>query len=146
MGFGQGGGFAWSRDIAARLPEQIDPGAVFPLQVLDANLVHRHLGTPDAPVFGPHQSYGDPTLEVSARPGVELPPLCCEADGYHFQGSHCLNTQYPTNGGDEGRKMSTFMESYLQVNLLLSLFCLLKTLLWCLSRMYRIWSTHFINI
>ena len=69
-GFGQGDGFAWPWDISARLPEEVDYVAVFPLRVLDANLFRRHLGTPDAPVCVLHQSYGDPNLDVSARPRV----------------------------------------------------------------------------
>ena len=74
------------------LPKEVDPGAVFPLLVLDANLVRRHAGPPDAPVCGLHQSDDDPTLDVAARPGVGLPPLCCDAAGYPFQGSCRLHT------------------------------------------------------
>ena len=64
-----------------RLPEQVYPIAVVPLRELAADLVRQHPGTPDSPVCGPHQSNGDPTLDVYARPGVGLPPICCEADG-----------------------------------------------------------------
>ena len=54
---------------------------------MDANLVRRHPGTSDTAVGDLHQSDGDPTLDLSARPGVGLPTLCCEAAGYPFQGS-----------------------------------------------------------
>ena len=67
---------------------------------MDANLVRRNPGPPDAPVCGPYQSYGDPTLYVSARPGVGLPPLCCEAAGYPFQGSFHLYTQWTIDTGN----------------------------------------------
>ena len=68
-----------------RLPEEVETGSVFPLRVLDANLVRRHHGPPDAPVCGLHQSDGNPTLYVSSRPRVGLLPLFCEATGYPFQ-------------------------------------------------------------
>ena len=59
-----------------RLLEEVDPGAVFPLRVLETILVRRHPGTLDALVCGLHQSDGDPTLDVSARPWVGFLPLC----------------------------------------------------------------------
>ena len=77
----------------ARLPEEVHSGAVFPLLDLDADLVCKHPGPPDAPVCGPHQSDGYPTIDVPAYPGVGLPPLCCGADGYYVQGSQRLHTQ-----------------------------------------------------
>ena len=72
---GRGGGFSWPGDLLARLPKEVDPGAVFPMQALDANLVRWNSGHPDATVCGSHQGYGDPNLDVSLRPGVGLPPL-----------------------------------------------------------------------
>ena len=92
-GFGRGEGISCPGDLSARLPEEVDPSAVFPLQALDANHVCRHPGPPDAPVCGPHQSDGSPNLDVSARLGLGLRPLCCEAACYLFQGSCCLHTQ-----------------------------------------------------
>ena len=71
---------------------------------MDADFVRRNPGPPDAPVCGLHQSDGDPTLDVSARPGVGLPLIFRESDGYPFQGSRGLHTQYPINGGNKGRK------------------------------------------
>ena len=67
-GLGQGEGVAWLWDLLERLPEEVEPGAVFPLRALDANIVRRHPGPPDAPVCDSHQSYGNPTLDVSIRP------------------------------------------------------------------------------
>ena len=69
-GFGQGERFAWPWDLLARLPEEVDSGAVFPLRALDANILHRHLVTPDVMVCGLHQNDGDHNLDVSARPRV----------------------------------------------------------------------------
>ena len=73
----QGEGFSWTGDISERLPEEFDPGAVFPIQVLNDNLVHWHPGPQYSPVCGPHQSDYNPNIDVSARPGVGLLPLCC---------------------------------------------------------------------
>ena len=81
---GRGEGFAWTWDLLVLLPEEVDPNAVFPMRALEAYVVHRQLGPPDAPVCVPQQSDGDPTLDISSRPRVELPPLCCEADVYPF--------------------------------------------------------------
>ena len=66
--FGRGGGFTWSGDIAARLPEEVYPRSVLPLRALDSDIVRQHPGPLDAPVCGPHKSDGNPTLDVSARP------------------------------------------------------------------------------
>ena len=112
-GLGQGGVLAWSGDITSRLPEQVEPGAIFPLRALDSDLVRQHPGPPDATVCGLHQIDGDPTIDVSAHPGVGLPPLCCKEAGYLFQGIQRLHTEYPINGGDKGRKNSTSLEACL---------------------------------
>ena len=90
---GRGEGLSWPGNLSTCLPEEVEPGSVFPLQELDANLVLRHPGPPDAPLCGPHQSDGDPNIDVSARPRVGLPPLFCDMTGYPFQGSLCLHTQ-----------------------------------------------------
>ena len=142
MGLGRGGGFAWSRDITARLPEHVESGAVFPPWALDPDLVRRHPVTPESPVCYLHQSDGDPTIDVYARSGVGLPPLCCETAGYPFQGSLRLHIKYPINRGDKGRRMSTLMEACLQVHLLLRPFCLLGTLLLCLCQVRLSVSAH----
>ena len=91
--------------------------------------------TLDAPLFGPYQSYGDPTIDVSAHPRVGLPPLCCEVTGYPFQGSRRLHTQQPVEGGKEGREMSELLEAFLQVNITICLLHLLQTLFRCLCQM-----------
>ena len=75
------------------LPEEVDPGTVFPLRSMDANIVLRHPGPLDTQVCSPHQSDDDPTLDVSARPRVGLPSFCCEVNGYPFQVSRRLHTQ-----------------------------------------------------
>ena len=67
-GLGRGEGFACTWSCTSRLPEYVDPGAIFPLRAMDAYPVRRRPGHPDAPVCGPHQCDGDPTLDVSARP------------------------------------------------------------------------------
>ena len=72
---GQGQGFSWPGDILAQLPEEVEPGSVFPLQLPENNLVRWHPETPNEPVCGPNQSDGDPTIDVYARPGVGFPPL-----------------------------------------------------------------------
>ena len=38
--------------------------------------VRRHPGPPDAPVFAPHQSDGNYTLDLYKRPVVGLTPIC----------------------------------------------------------------------
>ena len=110
-GMGWGEGFSWPGDLLARLPEEDDPGAVFSLQGLDDNLVRRHPGPPDAPVFGPHQSEFNHTLDVSTRPGLGFLPLLCKTAGYNFQGSRCLHTQHPINGGNGGQEVSALLEA-----------------------------------
>ena len=89
-------------------------------------------GPPDAPVCGPHQSYGDLNLDISARPIVGLPPLCGEANGCPFQSSRRLLTQKPVNIGNKGREVSTLLEASLQGHLIICLLCLQKTLSRCL--------------
>ena len=69
-----------------RLPEQVQPDAVFPLWELNTDPMLRHPESPDAPMCGPHQSDGNPTLDVTARPRVGLRPLCGQATSYSFQG------------------------------------------------------------
>ena len=93
---GRSGVFARSGDIPAHLYEQVEPGAVLPLRAMYADLVRRQPGPPDAPVCGPHQNDGNPTLDVSECPGVGLPPICCKEAGYPFQGSSCINIHHPS--------------------------------------------------
>ena len=107
-GVGRGRGFDMSGDLPARIYEQVNTSAILPLRALDADLVLQHHGPPDAPVCGPHQSDGDPNIDVSAHHGVGLTPLYCEAAGYPFQGSRIHHTQYRINGGDECRKCRHF--------------------------------------
>ena len=97
-----------SLDILARLPEQVDPGAVLSLQELDTNYVLQHHRPPDAPVCGQYQSDGNPTIEVSARPQVGLPPFFCEATGYTLQGGRRLHPQQPVDGINKKRELSSY--------------------------------------
>ena len=76
-----------------RLPEEVDPGAVLPLRSLEANHVRRQPVHTDSPVCSLHQSDGNPNLDVSARPWIGLPPLCCKVDGYPSQDIRSLHTQ-----------------------------------------------------
>ena len=76
-----------------RLPEQVEPSTIFLLRAMDDDLLHQHHGNPDASVYGPHQSYDDPTIGVFTRPGVGMSPLCCEVAGYPFKGSQRLHIQ-----------------------------------------------------
>ena len=57
-----------------------------------ADILRRHPGPQDAPVCGLHQSDGNLTLELFVQSGVDLLPLCCEVDGYPFQGICRLRT------------------------------------------------------
>ena len=56
--------------MSKRLSKQVDPGVVLSLWELDADLVRRNPVPLDAPVCGPHQSDGNPTIGLSACPGV----------------------------------------------------------------------------
>ena len=74
-GMGWGEVLSWPGVFLARLPGEVDTRAVFLLRALDANIVFRNPGPWYAPVCGLHQSDGDPTRDVYARPGVGLTPL-----------------------------------------------------------------------
>ena len=52
----------------ARLTELVKPGAILPMWALNTYPMRRHPRTPDAPMCGLHQSYGNTTLDVYARP------------------------------------------------------------------------------
>ena len=52
----------------ARLPELVWLGDVLPLWAMNTYPMCWHPGTPDALMCGPHQSDGNPTLGISARP------------------------------------------------------------------------------
>ena len=80
-GLGQGEGFSCTWDLSARLPEEVGSGAVFPLREMDTYLVRQYPGSPDELLCGLHQSDDNPTPDISARPLVVLPPLCCKATG-----------------------------------------------------------------
>ena len=63
-GLGCSGDFAWDWGPTALLHEYVEPGAVFPLRVLDAYPVLRHPGPLNTPVCGLHQSDKIFTLDV----------------------------------------------------------------------------------
>ena len=52
----------------ALLSEQVEPGAILPLQAMHDDPMCHHPGPPDAPVCVPHQSDDNPTVGVSACP------------------------------------------------------------------------------
>ena len=86
------------------------------MRALHTGLMCRYPVPLDSPVCGLHQSYGNPTIDVSARPRVGLPSLCFAVAGYPFQGSRRLHTQYPIKGVDKCQKMSILLEACLQVH------------------------------
>ena len=57
--------------------------------------------SPDALMCGPHQSDGNPTLDLTARPGVGLLLLCVQATGYTLQGFRRLHTQKSIRRGNK---------------------------------------------
>ena len=83
------------------------------------NCLRRHLGPLHAPVCGPHQSDGDPNIDVSARHQVWLTPMFCEATGYPFQVGHCIHLHQPVGVGNEGREVSTLLVASLKIHLFL---------------------------
>ena len=78
---------------------------------------------------GPHQSDGNPNLELTARPRLLLPPLCGEATGYTFQGSCRLHTQQATQRGIKGGEVPALLEACHQVHALLFPLRLLQSIL-----------------
>ena len=43
-GLGWSEDVVWSQDLSVHLPEEVQPGVVFPLRALDTNFVRRHPG------------------------------------------------------------------------------------------------------
>ena len=82
---------------------------------------------------GPHQSDGSPTLDVTARPQVGLPPLCGQGTGFHFKGCRRLHTQESIHRGNKGGEVPALLEAFLQVHLFLRPLRLLQVLLWCFT-------------
>ena len=78
---------------------------------------------------GAHQVDCNPTLDVSTRLRVGLPPLGGQATGYPFQGSRRLHPQQPVQRGDKGGEVHTLLEASLQIHLLLLLFSLVEAFL-----------------
>ena len=70
---GEGGGLMGFGVSCARLPEYVQPGAIFPLWMLSADTMRRNPGSPDAPMHGPHQSDVNTTIDVTTRLRVGLP-------------------------------------------------------------------------
>ena len=94
----------------ALLSEQVDSGAVLPLQALHSDLMCRHPGTLDALVCGPQKSDGNPTLHVSARPRVGLLPLCCEESGCPFRVASTSTPSSPPTEVRNSKTMSSMQE------------------------------------
>ena len=111
-GLGQSEYSLWSLEISTRLLEEVYISTILPLQALDTNLVRRHPVPPDAPLCGPHH-----------RPRVGLPPLCCEATGYNFQGVCSLHSHLSVKRGKKVREVSALLQASLQIHLLLHPLC-----------------------
>ena len=79
---------------------------------------------------GAHQVDDNPTLDVSTRLRVGLPPLGGQGTVYPFHGSRRLHPQKPSHRGDKGGEVSTLLEASLQIHLLLPLFSLVEAILW----------------
>ena len=110
--------------------------------------VRWHLGTPDSPLCGPHQSDGNPTLDVSAHPSVGFSPLCCEVTGYPLQYIRFFHTQQSINGGNGGGEVCALMEACLQVDYFIFPLCLLQKILQRLRQMglsICVHDTHVVN-
>ena len=57
------------------------------------DLVQSHPVSPNAEVGHMYQGSGQPTLNVSARPQVDLLSFCCKADVYALKRSLCLHVE-----------------------------------------------------
>ena len=97
---------------------------------------------------GAHQGDGNPTLNVSTRLLVGLPPLGGQATGYPFQGRPRLHPQQPVHRGYKGGEVSTLLEASLQLHLLLPPFGLVEALLRRLAYIRQglsVNDTHVVN-
>ena len=81
----------------------------FQLWALHADLIRLQPGSPDVPMCGPHQSDGNPTLDVTILPQVGLPPLCGQTTGYLLQGIRRLHTHKFIHQGNKGVEVPTLM-------------------------------------
>ena len=108
--------------------------------------MRQHPGSPDAPVCGPHQIYGNPTLDVPARPQVGLLTLFGQTTGHPFQGFRQFHTQKSVHRGNKGGEVPELLETCLQVHLLLPPLCLLKALLLCFLLMVIGVSVHEMHV
>ena len=109
-----GGGLIW---CVERLPEQRESSPVVPLRSLHTDFVCRHPWPLETRVCGPHQSDGNPNLDVSTRLRVGLLPLWCEATGYHFQGICRLHPEKSINRGYEEWEVSVLTSLYFKVTI-----------------------------
>ena len=97
---------------------------------------------------GAHQGNCNPTLDVSTRLRLGLPPLGGQVTGYPFQGSRCLHPQQPIHQGYKEVEVSTLLEASHQVHLLLSPFGLVEALLRRLAYIRQgisVHDTHVVN-
>ena len=76
------------------LPKEVKPRLILPLGLLHADPVCRHSGSTQTAMIGAHQGDCKPTLDVSTRFRLGLPPLGGQATGYPFQVSHRLHPQH----------------------------------------------------
>ena len=95
-----------------------------------------------------HQGDGNPTLDVSTRLRVGLPPLGGQANGYPFQGSCRLHPQKTVHRGYKGGEVSTLLEASLQIHLLLPPLGLVEAILLRFSHVRQgvsVHNTHVVN-
>ena len=108
--------------------------------------VRCHPGSLYAAVGGAHQSYYNPTLEISTRLQVGLLQLDGQATGYPFQGSRRLHPQQPIHQGDKGGEVPTLLEASLQIHNFLPLFRLVEEFLWLLQLICEGVSVHDMHV
>ena len=86
---------------------------------LHADRTRRHPGSPDAAVSGYHHCYGDPNMNIPACLEVELPPLCCEADGHTIQSGICLCAKNVIYRDNEQLKVAPLLQKVVKLIMIL---------------------------
>ena len=89
----QGDSFSRLEFSLEHLSEEVDPCAVLPLRALYSDPMCHNPVPRDAPVYEPHQSDVNPTLDVALCPRLGLLIICYEASDYTFQGIRRLHFQ-----------------------------------------------------
>ena len=94
----------------------------------------RYSGPPDGPVCGLHQRNENPTLNVPVHYIVQLLSFFTRRLAILFRVAVTYTPSSPSTEAKKRRKISTLLEACLQVHLIIFPLCLLKALLWCISR------------